>query len=800
MKLRFFYICLFFLITSLSQAQDISRLLTQAGQAKTDADRIPLYLQIARAYKTSQQYELAVDYYFKALTRQAKQNDNENLALTYEELGLLYRDWQSYDKSLEYLRKANTIYSQLSDTKGQISTLNNLAWAYFQTGNYPEAIANYQRLKDLYEKQNQRTELAEVLNRLAIASELQGQDQQAINYSVQSLEANQKLNNQDGMTKALNNLGFLYRKTGDAKKSLQSFNQAIGINLQKLNEKNSPDQQAIILNNIGVIYTNSRNYGEALSYYEEALKIRQKQVKPALTADVQNRMAANYYLSGNNEKALPILDQAIEAAQSVNAKAQLLDSYRILADIYKSEGNFTEYEKYNKLFTDTKNQLNAETNQKAQDVLNKKLMIEQMEAKLKISSAEDERQKAELENQKLFVENLRKERELERARAAQAEKERELERARAAQAEKERELARAQAERAEQAKELEKARAERAEKDKELAVANEEKAKAQAEQAEQEKKLAESEARQATQEKKQLEEAQKRRNQLYLLSAIIAFISLIAAFVTYSYIRNRQKNKLLREQNLKIQAQHDHLLELNEEINQQKEEIEAQRDNLGLEREKSDRLLLNILPVAIAQELKETGHATPQSYDMVTVLFTDFRGFTNIASQMEPKEVIQELDYCFAAFDEIIEKYNLERIKTIGDAYMCAGGIPIPNETNPFDAVRAGLEIQAFMEKFKADKTAHGKDTWEVRLGIHTGALVAGVVGKKKFAYDIWGDAVNLASRMESSGEVGKVNISGVTFEMVKDVFDCTYRGKIPAKNKGDVDMYFVNFEKKQVF
>ncbi|MCU0445488.1 MAG: tetratricopeptide repeat protein [Microscillaceae bacterium] len=224
-------------------------------------------------------------------------------------------------------------------------------------------------------------------------------------------------------------------------------------------------------------------------------------------------------------------------------------------------------------------------------------------------------------------------------------------------------------------------------------------------------------------------------------------------------------------------------------------QIKRQKEQIEQEREKSDKLLLNILPEATALELKEKGEATPQSYEMVTVLFTDFSGFTQIAAKLQPVEVIQELDYCFAAFDEIIEKYNLEKIKTIGDAYMCAGGIPLSNQTNPLDAVRAGLEIQAFMEKFKQEKLQKGEATWEARVGIHTGPLVAGVVGKKKFAYDIWGDAVNTASRMESSGEPGKVNISGATYELIKNQFECTYRGKVYAKNKGDVDMYFVESE-----
>ena len=210
------------------------------------------------------------------------------------------------------------------------------------------------------------------------------------------------------------------------------------------------------------------------------------------------------------------------------------------------------------------------------------------------------------------------------------------------------------------------------------------------------------------------------------------------------------------------------------------------------EKERSEKLLLNILPVETAEELKEKGSATPKHYDMVSVLFTDFKGFTTIAEKLTPQQLVEELNQCFMEFDRIIDKHNLEKIKTIGDAYMCAGGIPVANETNPVDIVKAGLEIKSYMEKLKSDREAQGKDYWELRIGIHTGPVIAGVVGKNKFAYDIWGDAVNTASRMESSGIPGQVNISGTTYELIKDQFNCNHRGKIQAKNKGEIDMYIV--------
>ena len=213
---------------------------------------------------------------------------------------------------------------------------------------------------------------------------------------------------------------------------------------------------------------------------------------------------------------------------------------------------------------------------------------------------------------------------------------------------------------------------------------------------------------------------------------------------------------------------------------------------LDRQKDEIENLLLNILPEEVAQELKTDGQATPRSYESVSVLFTDFKGFTTIAETMTPNELVAELNDFFVAFDDIIEKNNLEKIKTIGDAYMCAGGIPTSNMTHPVDIITAGLQIQQYMEDHNVARKEKGLPVWGLRVGVHTGPVTAGVVGRKKYAYDIWGSAVNIASRMESNGEVGKVNISEATYNLVKDKFSCVHRGKISAKNIGEIDMYFV--------
>ena len=259
---------------------------------------------------------------------------------------------------------------------------------------------------------------------------------------------------------------------------------------------------------------------------------------------------------------------------------------------------------------------------------------------------------------------------------------------------------------------------------------------------------------------KALQDATFQKQRLVKNAFIVGFVLImLVAFQTLrSYFRKVKTNKIL---------------------DQQKDEIET--------------LVLNILPAEVAAELRTEGSATPRSYESVSVLFTDFKGFTQIAGGLAPKDLVAELNDFFMAFDDITVRNNLEKIKTIGDAYMCAGGIPTANDTHHLDTVNAGLEMQEYMRRTNEIRTSKGQQTWALRIGIHTGPVVAGVVGKKKFAYDIWGNAVNIASRMESSGEADRLNISAATYELVKDQYDCEFRGKIYAKNVGDIDMYFVN-------
>ncbi|MCH2223199.1 MAG: hypothetical protein MK066_00425 [Crocinitomicaceae bacterium] len=250
-------------------------------------------------------------------------------------------------------------------------------------------------------------------------------------------------------------------------------------------------------------------------------------------------------------------------------------------------------------------------------------------------------------------------------------------------------------------------------------------------------------------------------------------------------MRIRERTREIHDQSKKIEQQ-------KRKIEKEKIRVEEQKQLLQIEKDKTEKLLKNVMPASTAEELKKRGKARARAYKTVSVLFTDFVGFTKVSERMNPTELVKKLDVYFTKFDEIIVKNNLEKIKTIGDAYMCAGGVPVRNKTNPIDTCLAALQIQDYMQKRKNDAIANGREYWELRLGINTGEVTAGVIGSERLAYDIWGSTVNQAQRMEMMGEPGKVTVTGATFELIEPYFECSFRGKAQSKSKGLIDMYVV--------
>ena len=223
--------------------------------------------------------------------------------------------------------------------------------------------------------------------------------------------------------------------------------------------------------------------------------------------------------------------------------------------------------------------------------------------------------------------------------------------------------------------------------------------------------------------------------------------------------------------------------------------VRKSKASLQIEKDRSENLLLNILPKEIAQELKDTGKAAPRKFDCVTILFTDFKDFTKLVASIPATTLVEELNEIFSQFDTIVEEHGLEKIETIGDAYMAAGGLPVKSTDHALKCVEAAIQMVEYIKQ----RNENSKINWNMRVGIHTGPVVAGVVGKKKFNYDLFGDSVNTASRLESNGQIGKVNISQTTYDLLKNNPDFIFenRGKIEAKGKGKMDMYFVCYKEK---
>ncbi|AZB29902.1 adenylate/guanylate cyclase domain-containing protein [Chryseobacterium balustinum] len=267
--------------------------------------------------------------------------------------------------------------------------------------------------------------------------------------------------------------------------------------------------------------------------------------------------------------------------------------------------------------------------------------------------------------------------------------------------------------------------------------------------------------------------------------SISAYLGWQFASTNLSLVKQLDEVNRLSDINLKQEQEKQQILQDQNDLLEK--QVDERTFELQKEKQKTENLLLNILPHEVAEELKENGSSEAKYYDEVSVLFTDFVNFTQSSEKMGAEKMLVELNECFTAFDMIMEKHGLEKIKTIGDAYLAVCGLPLKNECHAYQTVLVALDIIKFIEERK--KT--NPNTLDIRIGINSGSLIAGIVGVKKFAYDIWGDTVNTAARMEQNSEKGKINISESTYQLVKEKINCEYRGKIHTKGKGEMDMYF---------
>jgi len=557
---------------------------------------------------------------------------------------------------------------------------------------------------------------------------------------------------------------------------LKDYKNAV-IYFEKAEELN-PDKTwlnlPLLYTNLGVAYFNLDEMKLSNKFFKKALTLVRSEKNIAFEAYLEHLLANIYFRKKDYFSALRSIEHAISKASQEKDFELLVEAYRTASLIHKKLFNFEKTLSYFQKHLSLRDSFQLEDRLRQQEVLQQQILFEKAEKEIKLLLANQEVQ--EFAFRQLEAEKEAKEKDFELLELDKVRQEQQL-----ALLKREQEVQTAELQNRELA-------AQRAKQDllltaQQLDASKKDKEIADLEILEQQQRLELSQKTAAEKERLQeierLEQNKKlqdleieRQNQFRRFAyGLGAALAAILALILMGLLFARRTNKKLATQN---------------------EEIEKQKGLVENERDKSDQLLLNILPAETAEELKNKGSAAPKAYDQVSVLFTDFTNFTEISSDFAAEKVIEELNICFQKFDEIIEKHNLEKIKTIGDSYMVAGGIPTPNTTNSIDAVKAGIEMQNFIENRYKMLIAKGETYWRMRVGIHTGPTVAGVIGTKKFVYDIWGDTVNVASRMESSCEPGRVNISEATYHLVKKEFNCTSRGEIEVKGKGKVEMYFV--------
>ena len=687
----------------------------------------------------------------------------------------IYSGLEFPTKALEYGNLALRNRQPGADHDFELRLFDNLALNYALESRPDSAIYFRKLMSRSYAEQGESGRQLREIQQIARLQERSGDYYAALDtyHDLQELTDNFPAER----ATAFNNSGYILSKLGNYPEAIDAFRTA-----EDLDTLSSVEQRVTLLTNTGIAYINTRNYPQALKYLRDALKIAPR--NSSERGRINHLIGTTYYDRGDWYNAQTFNNTAIQLAQKSEDAELLSDAYatgaRIYERLYEYEDALDFYQKY----LNVRDSLLVESRIRQQNLLERQTSLERVEKEAKlllvnqrldrltINRLELERNNLQLEAEKLAAESREQEIEAKQRETQLALLQRESSLRDAAL--KNQQLAAAQAR---QQLQLARQQLEAARKDRDIADLQQQQEVQRLLLAEQEAaekdRLQEIELlnRERELDRLELEQQDSFRRNAYLIGGLL--VILLGGLIVGGILGRRARQRLIA----------------------QKDEIARQHGVISKEKAKSDDLLLNILPVETAQELKEKGFATPRKYESVSVLFTDFVNFTRYAENISADELINELNTCFVAFDGIVERNGLEKIKTIGDAYMCASGIPINSADHAERAVRAAQQMQAFMVQHYKNSQAAGKLLGDMRIGIHSGPVVAGVVGRIKFAYDIWGDAVNLAARMEQSGKAGRINISGATYELVKDSFDCNFRGKIEVKNKGAVSMYFVNEE-----
>lgn len=689
-------------------------------------------VELVSTYKSLNLEIQAFEYSLKLEYLYEKQNKYHDLSRVKFDIGLQLINMELYSNANNYFLEAEELFHLIDDVNLKQKCFKFLGDIASYEGRSDEAIVWYKKSLQEAKKQYDDVEIFSLYQLIGLEYQKSKKLDVGISY-YKSILGQMNIETSKNIRGVIhNNLGVLYSKKNELENSEEHFNKALRLIEQK---KEFADVLAMTNINLAVIAQKTKRQDEAITYTRKADYLSSLSENEKLKNEISFITANIYFYVSDYYNALFYVDETIEGARSTNNRDLVAKALLFKSKIYGSLDNYELERDFNSSYLKEKSHINSEKLEHDNDVNSKRISIERIEKDALLDQkktaeqiAEKEKINAEIEAQKARESKIISEQALV---IAQHEKDK------SKLIEIEKNIALNKAKRdsltAVNALVQEENAIQRSRSDsiaKVLAV--------------QRQKVAQREA----------DNANEILQRTYLIGVLLGLIIII---VVWGMVRQRRLNNQISE-----------------------------------ERDKSDKLLLNILPKRIANELKYNSNITPRKYEKVSVLFTDFVGFTNISEVLSEDELIQELDKYFNKFDTIIEKYNLEKIKTIGDSYMCAGGVPSPNTTNASDAVKAGLEIAEYVNKEVERKKGKNQPYWEIRIGINTGTVIAGVVGSKKFAYDIWGDTVNVASRIESNGMVGCVSISESTYEEVKSDFNCVFRGNINVKNKGEVPMYYI--------
>lgn len=754
---------------------DVDRILDQAKRSDSDSEREELALQciamsrslryeggivaastlLGETYARSGRTEEALQYYLEAEAKlEASGNRPAQLAVKTA-IGDLFFQEKLYAPAHRYYREVLALRPQDYETR------EKAADACLYDMRFDSAEILYKELIIKYKAEGNNPRLVKIYQKRAQAYDQQGSPDKSLYFYLLIKDIIEKAGTTQEQSLLYNNLGRQYASLRDYPKALEYFQKA------ELQCAYIPcDYPEVLWANMGIALHNTGESKRGIEYLLKARNLLADRKDYAALANLEHLLAGVYFSSNDIYNALSHNQTAIQYASDTKQQAVLAEAYRTAADLYHELYDFEKAFEYYRDYLNVLDSMRIEDQAREQRLNQQRTLLAASEGQIKfliarqnfkdleLNQVKFERERLELQNKNLELESRRKEDEVRLLEAQQDADQAKL-REQTLQALEARQRLRLADQQL------------NAEKQSRLIVELREK-----EQLERAQNRADSTSR--AQELERIQREQTYRSQkeadfrkfAYILGSLFVLILIIVAI---SWWIARRASRRLESQNRKIQAQNIQIQE---------------------EQRKSDGLLLNILPQEIADELKASGQATPRLYESATVLFSDFVNFTRLSAALTPKQLIDELNECFLAFDEICDRHGLEKIKTIGDAYMCAGGLPMPNETHAADAVRAALEMVAWLQARKHERPdAH---LTEMRIGIHTGPVMAGVIGKNKFAYDIWGDAVNLAARLEEHGEPGRVNISGATAEAVKNLYPAIHRGQKQVHNKGLVDMYFI--------